>query len=59
MHGARNGRGLHTFRGLQSSILAAMREFYAQDLPEAASPTTIKDALELLDRAKYLRFPKE
>jgi hypothetical protein len=41
---------------LQSSILAAMREFYAQDLPGATLPTTVKDALELLDRAKFLRF---
>jgi phospholipase C len=44
---------------LQGSILAAMQEFYTEDLPQTTLPTTVKDALELLDRAKYLRFPKE
>jgi hypothetical protein len=43
---------------LQASILNAMRQFYAEDLKEAAFPTTARDARDLLDRAKQLRFPK-
>jgi hypothetical protein len=43
---------------LQGSILSAIREFYAEDLKGAGLPTTIGDALDLLDRAKYFRFPK-
>jgi phospholipase C len=43
---------------LQASILAGMREFHADDLAGTPLPTTVKDALELLDRAKFLRFPK-
>lgn len=43
---------------LQGSILTAIRELYAQDLPGQVLPFSARDALELLDRAKYLRFPK-
>jgi Phosphoesterase family len=43
---------------LQGSILTAIHEFYAQELPGAALPTSAKDALDLLNRAKFFRFPK-
>lgn len=42
---------------LQGSILTAFREFYPQELA-GALPATAKDALDLLNRAKYLNFPK-
>jgi phospholipase C len=43
---------------LQGSILKAIREFYARDLPGAGLPIGAEDALELLDRARSFRFPK-
>jgi phospholipase C len=43
---------------LQQSIVTAIREFYAQGLAGTPVPTNAKDALELLNRAKYFRFEK-
>jgi hypothetical protein len=50
--------GTMPLKVLQVSILAAMREFHADELADTPLPITVKDALELLDRAKFLRFPK-
>lgn len=44
---------------LQQSIVTAIREFYPQKLAGAPVPTNAKEALELLNRAKYFRFEKD
>jgi len=43
---------------LQQSIVTAMREFYAPELSGTPVPTNAKEALEILNRAKYFRFEK-
>jgi phospholipase C len=43
---------------LQKSIVTAVREFYAQELPGTPVPTNAKDARDLLSRAEYFRFGK-
>jgi len=43
---------------LQSSILTAIHELYAQDLTEPGLPKDAKDALDLLRGAEMFRFPK-